>query len=385
MKNTYFENLDALRFFCFLSVFFYHSFDTSFGYIRQSEAHQFVRQGLFEHANLGVNFFFVLSGFLITYLLIEEKKQTGQISLPRFWMRRILRIWPLFYLSVFFGFVIFPLIKIAFGQIPTESASLIYYLTFLNNFDVLAKGTPDASTLGALWSVAVEEQFYLLWPLILYVLPLHRYWIAFALVIGGSLAFRAFSDSLIIFHFHTLSCIGDMAIGSLGAWLMAEKSTVKRWIENLATPHIIAIYVVFAVIYFFRKEIFFEFYPVRIVERSLIALVMLLMILEQCYSRNSLFKFARLKSISNLGTISYGLYCFHFVGILIAKTITHNLGWNQKVWQVLVLDTSLALIATVVISKISYQYLELPFLRLKERYAFGMRHARVSKSSTQSA
>jgi peptidoglycan/LPS O-acetylase OafA/YrhL len=92
-KRVYFENLDGLRFLCFLSVFFFHSFHTDFDSIRATDTYHFIKRDIFGNGNLGVNFFFVLSGFLITYLLIEEKNLNGQIDIKRFWLRRILRIW----------------------------------------------------------------------------------------------------------------------------------------------------------------------------------------------------------------------------------------------------------------------------------------------------
>ncbi|MBK9047445.1 MAG: acyltransferase [Bacteroidetes bacterium] len=110
-KKVYFENLDGLRFLCFLSVFFFHSFHTEYDFIKDNPVYTFIKKDLFGNGNLGVNFFFVLSGFLITFLLIEEKKLNRQIDLRNFWIRRILRIWPLFYFCVFFGFVMFPMIK----------------------------------------------------------------------------------------------------------------------------------------------------------------------------------------------------------------------------------------------------------------------------------
>ena len=82
---------------------------------------------------IGVDLFFVLSGFLITYLLIVEKKMNGQIDIKKFWMRRILRIWPLFFACVFFGFYVFPFIKSLFGEPAMETASIGYYLTFNSN------------------------------------------------------------------------------------------------------------------------------------------------------------------------------------------------------------------------------------------------------------
>src|SRR5690242_14797776 len=143
-KKLYLENLDGLRFLCFLCVFFYHSFGAQFDYIKQFPAYGFIRWGIFRNGNLGVNFFFVLSGFLITYLLLKEKKLNGQIDLKKFWIRRILRIWPLFYFCVLFGFYCFPALKLL-NQQPSESASIGYYLTFTNNFDYISKGKPDSN------------------------------------------------------------------------------------------------------------------------------------------------------------------------------------------------------------------------------------------------
>ncbi|MFT5306585.1 MAG: peptidoglycan/LPS O-acetylase OafA/YrhL, partial [Chitinophagales bacterium] len=190
-KRIYFENLDGLRFLCFLSVFFFHSFHTEYEAISGSAIYHFFKVDIFGNGNIGVNFFFVLSGFLITFLLIEEKKLNGQINLKKFWIRRMLRIWPLFYFCVLFGFYIFPILKTMFGQVPNETANIGYYLLFLNNFDFINNGIPDSSMLGLLWSVAIEEQFYLVWPIILFLLPIKRYWMAFVAIIGVSLVFRA--------------------------------------------------------------------------------------------------------------------------------------------------------------------------------------------------
>ena len=91
-KHLYFENLDGLRFLCFLSVFFFHSFYTEFDEIKNIPLYHFLKRDVFGNGYIGVKFFFVLSGFLITFLLIEEKKLNGQINVKKFWIRRILRI-----------------------------------------------------------------------------------------------------------------------------------------------------------------------------------------------------------------------------------------------------------------------------------------------------
>jgi len=106
--------------------------------------------------NLGVRFFFVISGFLITYLLVQEHMQTGRISLRKFYMRRALRILPVY--SVFL-LVMFLLQTFTTWHQPL--ISWIANLTFTSNF------LPVSLTTVHLWMLAVEEQFYLLWPVIL--------------------------------------------------------------------------------------------------------------------------------------------------------------------------------------------------------------------------
>ncbi len=368
--RIYFENLDGLRFLCFLSVFFYHSFHTINPLILQNPIYNFIKKNLFGNGNLGVNFFFVLSGFLITYLLIEEKRQNIQINIKNFWIRRMLRIWPLFYFSVFFGFVIFPAIKHFFNQVSSETADPFFYIFFINNFDFIKKGLPDSSILGVLWSVAIEEQFYLIWPIIVYIFPLKKLWIPLVIIIILNVIFRAKFDDYLAHEYHTLSCIGDMIIGALGAWFIYISTNFKKTIENLPKGLIGVLYAIFFIIFFFREEVFYVNHGVRIFERLIIAIVILLIILEQTYSKQSFYKMSEFIIISKLGSITYGLYCLHFIGILITITLTEKFGLNTSLWQVIILETSLSLAVTIIISKLSYNYFEMPFLRFKNKFAF---------------
>lgn len=367
--RVFFENLDGLRFLSFLSVFFYHSYYTEHAAIKAHPVYRSLTLDLFGNGNLGVNFFFVLSGFLITYLLIHERTTRGRIDVKWFWMRRVLRIWPLFYLCVFIGFVVFPWSKELLGGVPDETAHLLPYLVFLNNFDMLRHGLPDASVLGVLWSVAIEEQFYFLWPLLLHVLPVRHYWAAFSLVLGGSLWFR-YTHRLPMEHeIHTLSCIGDMAIGGFGAWAVHGSGRFKRWIEELPTAGIALIYTAMLGAFLFRDEVLRSGHILPVVERALIAAVILLVILEQNYARRSFVKLSRFPLLGRLGVISYGLYCLHFVGILITINLTRLTGLNTQLWQVVVLEPVVALGLTIVLAQLSYRFYETPFLRLKQRFS----------------
>ncbi len=370
-RKIFFENLDGLRFFSFLSVFLFHSFYTESILVQQNKFYLFLTDRLFENGNLGVNFFFVLSGFLITFLLIEEKEKTGKINVVSFWVRRILRIWPLFYFAVFFGFYIFPFLKSLFGQVPNETANIEYYLLFLNNFDFIKNGLPDASILGVLWSVAIEEQFYFIWPMILYFFPVKKYWVPFMIIISLSIVFRSVTDSNLLNEHHTLSCIGDMAIGAFGAWLI-RKEKFKCIVENSKRYQIIIIYILFALIFLYRKEMFFDNSFLRIIERPIISLVILFIILEQNFSKKSFYKMSNFKTISKLGVITYGLYCLHFIGILITLTLMRILKLDDNLFNVIIVETLFSFLITIIVSKVSYRYFESPFLKLKERFAYIM-------------
>src|SRR4029079_7687100 len=110
--RIFFPNLDGLRFISFFAVFLYHCDLSVFSYLGDSYPKtQQALTFLFRHGNLGVNFFFVLSGFLITYLLIKEKELKGNIHVGNFYVRRILRIWPLYYLCLIIGFIAFRMLK----------------------------------------------------------------------------------------------------------------------------------------------------------------------------------------------------------------------------------------------------------------------------------
>ena len=285
-------------------------------------------------------------------------------------MRRILRIWPLFYCCVFFGFYIFPLVKSYLGQEPNETANLIYYLTFLNNFDFINNGLPDSSSLGVLWSIAIEEQFYLIWPIILSIFPIKKYWIAFLGILAISISSRAINPNYMFLEYHTLSCIGDMVIGALGAWLIIEKEQFKNRIIQLKKSSITLIYILFILCYFFRTELFMHSFLTKTIERPIIAIVILFVILEQSFSKHSFLKLSRFKVMTKLGQISYGLYSLHFIGILITINLFKFFYFPNQFLQVLVLETTVALIITIAISKVSYQVLEKPFLRIKDKFSY---------------
>ncbi len=369
-SKVFFPNLDGLRFFCFLSVFFFHSFATNYEGIRKEGLYRFVKGFLVANGNLGVNFFFVLSGFLITYLLFAEKEKYKRISIRNFYVRRVLRIWPLFYFCVFFGFIIFPFLKRLFGEVPAETAHPLYYIFFLNNIDFIKRGLPDSSELSILWSVAVEEQFYLVWPILLAVVPRIRIQYLFLIIIFSTFCFRLYySNDPVVLEHHTFSCISDMAVGAYFAYLSFYNKTFLEKLKNCKRSWWFVLYAVVVAIFLFRKVIFGGNAFLIASDRLVTSIAFGLVILEQNYAKRSFYKMSDSKIISRLGVYTYGLYCLHMIGILFAAKGLALLHLNRNVYEVIFLEGGLSLSVTLMLAFMSYHLFEKRFLRLKEKFA----------------
>lgn len=319
---------------------------------------------------MGVNFFFVLSGFLITYLLINEKETYQKINIPYFYVRRILRIWPLYYAVLLIGFVGFPILKQVMGTAANETASPFLYAFFLGNFSDLWNGLPDATILGVLWSVSIEEQFYLFWPLLLSILPKKHYLKAFVILIFGSLVFRSvhYYDYMVMYY-HTFSVISDMCVGGVMAYCSYYLPAFRAYFEGLNRKTIIGIYLIGFVLILFEKSIF-PFPFLQITSRLIYSFFFAFILLEQNYSHHSFFKMKNWQRLTRWGQMTYGLYCLHFVGILAALILSKKMGWNDSIAGVLVIETAMAFGISWAIAWISYQFFEKPFLKLKGKFAF---------------
>lgn len=374
--RIWFPNLDGLRFACFFMVFLFHinKSVTENYQANQSEVPGFFKifSLLFQNGNLGVNFFFVLSGFLITFLLIREKEYTGRIHVGNFYVRRILRIWPLFYLCVFIGFVVFPHISHLVGVSGNETARPWYYILFINNFDVIDNGHPKSLILGILWSIAIEEQFYLSWPLLLSFLPLRYFKHACIGIMAGSLVFRfIYRDQPDVLYFNTFAVIGDMALGGLFAYLTSYPNKFLNYVTNMSRLQIVGIYVIAAGLFILRRKLFYGGFPYSSVpERLIIAIFFGLIIVEQNFSKHSFYKFSNFKLMTRMGIYTYGLYCLHFIGIYAAMAIITQAGGNHLSLVTNLVMAVLALFITIGLSLLSYHLFEKKFLTLKDRFAF---------------
>jgi peptidoglycan/LPS O-acetylase OafA/YrhL len=234
---------------------------------------------------------------------------------------------------------------------------------------------PDATLLSVLWSVAVEEQFYLTWPLVLSIVPFRYYKFVFPAIILFALAFRSFHSGqgeheYAIRYFHTFSVIGDMALGGLLAFLCSFRNSFLSFVTNLNRVQIAMIYVGALTIIFFKSDLFDDTAFTLTIERLVIAFFFGMIILEQNYAKKSFFKMSRFKLISKLGTYTYGLYCLHLLGFIAADIAITKAGFNKTSLPIALMGSVLALALSIMIALLTYHLYEKWFLRLKDKFAF---------------
>ncbi|MEM9829419.1 MAG: acyltransferase [Bacteroidota bacterium] len=360
--RVFFPNLDGLRFFAFFSVFLAHSFYSENKAILSNPIHQQIKQwnilGIY-----GVNFFFVLSGFLITYLLLAEEDKFKKIHIPAFYLRRIFRIWPLYYAIVFIGFVLFPLGKQLVGESPELDGNIWYYIFFINNYDT----PPGTAILGVLWSIAIEEQFYLFWPLLLGLLFRKKRLHLFTTIIAISFIWRYLGNNG---YTDTLSCISDMAVGGLGAYLAFYNNELIKKIEELPKQYIVLIYITGFILIFSKGEWGTLSQFTRAVQRLVFSVFFLFIILEQNYARHSPVKTSSLSFPTQWGRYTYGLYMLHFPVIYMTGKLVRGLVGDDSLFHVIFTETIVALGMSMFVAYISFHYFESYFLKLKERFSF---------------
>ncbi len=369
-QKIFFPNLDGLRFIAFFAVFMHHALITAcFSSDPSSGVYQFMNN-LKENGALGVNLFFVLSGFLITYLLISEKTNFKKIHVGRFYMRRILRIWPLYFFMVLAGFVIFPLVKKMMGGMPDETHRLWPYLLFTSNFEQIAKGFADSSILNVLWSVGVEEQFYLAWPLFLTIVPKKHLVKSFVLLITCTFIFRFFhkTENAVIYY-HTFSVFSDMVLGGLLAWLAFYHKGFMDAMKKMPKAAIIITYICGMGIILFNDKIFTSSSTVFI-ERFIYSLFFAFVIAEQNFATHSFYKLSNSKFLSRWGNYTYGLYCLHTIGLLAAHILSEKILKLHGPWPIMLTDFTVGLGLSMLMAWLSYRYFEKPFLRLKDKFAY---------------
>ena len=354
VQRIYFPELDGLRFLAFLIVFLHHhpllskipglSFIYSYGYI-------------------GVDLFFALSAFLFTKLLIAEFQKTNTISFKKFYIRRIFRIWPIFFLFIIFSVGCHLFFK---GPIDNYTALRIFgFFTFSDNIFSAIYGFSELPYTSHLWTITYEEQFYIFIPLIIlflvrttmknkmillfsiiilfsilrifiidnqdalseiWVLPITRFE---SIILGIVIGFGGFDFLTKRINANIIAIIAILFAVSLSLWEYIEG--FKYWLT------ILSLFIGLATSLFLFAVIKSEF-------------------LKKIFSINVLVY---------LGKRSYGLYLYHMLGLEVGKIMVKKISFlpaND------IMTFIISMTFTIVVSIISYKIIETPFLKIKKRF-----------------
>jgi peptidoglycan/LPS O-acetylase OafA/YrhL len=295
---------------------------------------------------IGVNIFFVISGFLITLLLIKEEETNGTISLKDFFIRRSLRIFPVYFLLLLVYFLLQNLHILSIPQ-----TSWISSLTYTRYF---FKGEWET---GHLWSLSVEEHFYLVWPFVFVYLTNKRVFFAWAVVLIVPLV-RLFSEIAFMNHMFTR---GDALM-----WGCLFAIYYKPLSEFIKNKHTILLFVPFATLLFclaIKKTLHVGndsalHYIIQAYAGSYGMLtnisVGFIILISIKFKNNLYFSFLNSKAMNYLGMLSYSIY------------IWQQLFFSNQIGIFSSFPYNICLIFMV--AMFSYHFIEKPFLRLKPRF-----------------
>lgn len=313
---------------------------------------------IFPGGHIGVILFFVLSGFLITYLLVKEKEKNNSISLKKFYMRRVLRIWPLYYLILLISFLLSTFLFDVKYSVFTILLCLTFFPNIAHALGIGWSGSPQV------WSIGVEEQFYLFWPILLIKIPQKKiiqflvvFFIFYTLlpdiiylinkytIVSGKLS--SFSGKF--FYGTKFNC---MALGAIMGVALAKN---QKWISYLSKKSILTSIIIVAILLTFLR-IDFKF------SDELSAIFYALMIVGIVESKE--IKIDSKPTIF-LGKISYGIYMYHWVVIILVIQILPIFD-NLILYNIVLYTAIIGL--TIFISWCSFNTIEKYFLNIKKKF-----------------
>jgi peptidoglycan/LPS O-acetylase OafA/YrhL len=373
LQNTggyYRPELDALRFGAFLCVFLTHGFPRPSSFHLEPSATRWLLA--LKHAgDYGVSLFFILSSYLIMELLRRELRQTSTIHLLSFYMRRLLRIWPLYFTII----TLYCVAGIFRQPFRMEHGRTIANLLLIGNWYIFLHPS-IATPLRHLWSISVEEQFYVLWPsffkvakikgiaiLSIFLILLSICTIASLTAHGGDVAVKAWLNSFVEFQFFAIGCLISILL--------------RRNVPNIRRGYRIVLVTAGATMWLLSSYVFH-------IEQSNIPHSIQSMITGyEVAALGSTLIFVGVLGINSehihsplryLGKISYGLYVFHETGLLIGANMLKIAEKLQIVppslWRGygFLFTRVSALCVTTLLAALSYRFLETPFLGLKKKF-----------------
>jgi len=325
-------------------------------------AHCFPFINIFQIGWVAMDFFFVLSGFLITGILVDSLEKRNYLK--NYLGRRVLRVFPLYYLFLVLMFLVIPNI---FPGILDQYAYLeskqIWFWLYAQNWLFSFEGFPHKLYMTHLWSMAVEEQFYLFWPILVWLLRGKKLLFFCLLAIPFSIFFRIYGYHWgMVFPFpyvNTLSRMDSLLIGAL-VFLMLRH--YKSLLEYLALPVFIYTFLGLGLCIFVLKATYFE----KLVPAYTIVDLLAGSCLVFCLSTgpNWIQQFFSIKAFTYIGRYSYGTYIFHYPIYLV---LFEKFGL-QASFPIKVLIGLISIFISFGLALLSFRYFETPFLKLKKYF-----------------
>jgi len=360
----YNRGLDALRGFAVLLVVYLHWGPLGFKILWL----KYIFTHLIPSGTFGVDLFFVLSGYLITRILLDARidQPDNRIgTIKTFYFRRVLRIFPIYFLYVLFvGYVL---------QDHYVKNHIAYFVTYTSNVLYINGGVPW-QTLPHTWSLAVEEQFYIIWPWIIIYTP-QRYLqrvILFFISLGIISSLVLYTFYGYYFTFLLPACFVAFGMGAWYAYAKVYQPTIK-WL-----PIALKIAVPVCVIILFVNQVFYRVVLIRLSD-SIIGIGAIYYIEKQQYKKGLKSLFEN-KLLVRLGKISYGVYLYHFVlpfyysellDYLLGKQLLSGSAYHALSY--IPLKYAINLVLVISLSAISFRFIEKPFLNLKKYFNYNVR------------
>lgn len=344
--TRYFGSLDGIRAASILAVIWHHTAPFS-------NSLPITSRGF-----LGVDMFFVLSGWLIVMLLLRENDRNGDISLRKFYMRRTLRIFPIYYALLLVLALLFYVVA------PGNSLAQGYRDHFLNYITYTANWVHDMTFMSITWSLATEEQFYLVWPPIQKFLkgaaiPLMLLFVGFNQLINFGVIFQEAHARLEILQ----STFTPICIGVLLAHALHRKDWFER-IHAVLKPTWMPVLV--GVLLLVMINLPTAGSDISGLPRLLMQLLMLTFLASVVVREEHwLYGLFNLGIVRRIGVISYGMYLYHMVVRHVGFVITDRLGFESPSFPLLLIT----LVGTFIVAELSFRFFETPILKFKDRWS----------------
>ncbi|MFN8362073.1 MAG: acyltransferase [Candidatus Kapaibacterium sp.] len=351
MKLQKYASINGLRALSILLVIIGH-LNVQYGLLQPMISIRWLRPltDMLYDGHLGVNVFFVISGFLITSLMMQEEAITGKISLKNFYIRRTLRIFPAYYTLL----LVYGILQYC-GYLHLSSESWLTALTYTKYFN----WTLDWYTAHA-WSLSIEEHFYLFWPLIFLAGDKRRKHLAFALTAAVPLV-RTFT------YFHPVSWMNDLtlftridsiAIGCLVALYREEIIRLLRpyWTSAFLISGLLLMMLRYASIVAAKVHLEFIFIPLGLTHGTIGNILIAVIMVYSVFGPESVwYRFLNLRLLNYIGILSYSIYLWQ-------EPFLYRTGyWVNQLPQ--------NLLMVVLFALGSYYLVEKPFLKLKSKFS----------------